>query len=201
MRVNKYILIPFLLIFLFFTPVVFAEEDNKPEEETPTNVEQLVETEGEPVEEIVIESTSSSGYIFPYPGILPDHPLYSLKVLRDKIYDFFIKDPVKKAEFKLLMADKRMNMGLMLNEKENNSLAAKTMIDSISYYSEAIDTFISINQEEVSTNELQTKLREAGIAYESIIANYIHDVDSISAEGLTDAYQRLTTSTQKLQNK
>ncbi len=57
-------------------------------------------------------------YTLAYPGLLPDHPLYPLKVIRDKIYDFFLSDLVKKSEFKLLMADKRLFMAIMLKDRQ-----------------------------------------------------------------------------------
>ncbi len=45
-----------------------------------------------------------SEYALPYPGILPDNVLYNLKVFRDKVFEFLIIDPVKKADFYLLQA-------------------------------------------------------------------------------------------------
>ncbi len=59
-------------------------------------------------------------YNLPYPGILPDHPLYFLKQLRDKILDFLITDPVKKAEFYILQADKRLSMGIALTDEKKS---------------------------------------------------------------------------------
>ena len=60
------------------------------------------------------QDASSSGkiiqiqYELPYPGILPDNPLYFLKAIRDNVLGFFITDPLKKADYSLLMADKRL---------------------------------------------------------------------------------------------
>src|SRR3989344_5431146 len=60
------------------------------------------------------EIKKSVEYNLPYPGLLPDSPFYSLKSLRDKIVSFLISSPLKKAEFNLLQADKRLNAGLYL---------------------------------------------------------------------------------------
>ena len=38
-------------------------------------------------------------YELPYPGILPDNPLYFLKQIRDWIMERLITDPLKKIEF------------------------------------------------------------------------------------------------------
>lgn len=53
-------------------------------------------------------------YVLPFPGILPTHPLYFLKNLRDKIIELLITDSISKAEFYLLQADKKLNMGVSL---------------------------------------------------------------------------------------
>ena len=53
-------------------------------------------------------------YNLPYPGLLPDSPLYITKVIRDKITDFLTRDNLKKAELYLLYSDKRVSMSLVL---------------------------------------------------------------------------------------
>lgn len=53
-------------------------------------------------------------YILPYPGMLPDHPLYVLKNLRDTVIEVLIADPITKAEFYILQADKKLNMSITL---------------------------------------------------------------------------------------
>jgi len=54
-------------------------------------------------------------YSLPYPGMMPDNPLYFLKTFRDNIIEMLISDPVHKAEFYLLQADKKLNMGVVLS--------------------------------------------------------------------------------------
>lgn len=49
-------------------------------------------------------------YELPYPGILPNHPLYLLKAGRDRVLEVFTRNPMRKAELYLLFADKRINM-------------------------------------------------------------------------------------------
>ena len=36
-------------------------------------------------------------YELPYPGLLPDSPLYFLKISRDRLIEFMIGDPIKKS--------------------------------------------------------------------------------------------------------
>lgn len=73
-------------------------------------------------------------YDLAYPGILPDHPLYKLKVLRDKISEALILDPLKKIEFYLLQADKGILASAILVDKNKIDLAAQTALKAENNY-------------------------------------------------------------------
>lgn len=77
-------------------------------------------------------------YTLPYSGILPDSPLYFLKVTRDRIISLLISDNLKKAEFNLLQADKRLGGGIGLVEKGNFTLAEPTFSKGLNYLEEAV---------------------------------------------------------------
>lgn len=83
-------------------------------------------------------------YILPYPGILPDHPLYVLKVIRDRILDALIVDPLRKAEFYILQADKRLNMAIFLGEKGSWQLAEQTVSKGEKYMDGAVGIVTSV---------------------------------------------------------
>lgn len=80
-------------------------------------------------------------YTLPYPGILPDSPLYGLKALRDRLIEFFIQDPLKEAEFDLLASDKRLNAALYLfaKGKEKQALAESTLSKGANYFEKALN--------------------------------------------------------------
>lgn len=73
-------------------------------------------------------------YDLAYPGILPDHPLYKLKVLRDKISEALISDPLKKIEFYLLQADKGILATAILVDKNKIELAQQTVLKAENNY-------------------------------------------------------------------
>lgn len=76
-------------------------------------------------------SSSDSGtisYDLAFPGILPDHPFYKLKVLRDKISILLINDTKKRIDFYLLQADKGLLATAMLVDKNKIDLASKTAL-------------------------------------------------------------------------
>jgi len=77
-------------------------------------------------------------YVLPYPGILPTHPLYMLKTLRDTIIELLITDPVHKAEFYILQADKKLNMGLTLKNLGKTTEAERAFTDALASRSKAL---------------------------------------------------------------
>lgn len=74
----------------------------------------------------LIPTPSPIDYALPYPGILPDHPLFAIKALRDSLLSILIQDPVKKVEFSQLMTDKYINMATFLTEKGKLDMAIVT---------------------------------------------------------------------------
>lgn len=79
-------------------------------------------------------------YKLPYPGILPDSPLYNLKTFRDRLISFFISDPTKKSEFDLLQADKRLNSAIILfaEGSKKYDLAETTVSKGENYFEDAM---------------------------------------------------------------
>lgn len=67
-------------------------------------------------------------YDLAFPGMLPDNPLYKLKVLRDKIIAASIFNPLKKIEFYVLQADKGILAAAILIDKNKIDLAQKTAL-------------------------------------------------------------------------
>src|SRR3989338_4325343 len=85
-------------------------------------------------------------YELPYPGILPNHPLYPLKLVRDRMLDFLIRDPVKRINFYLLMSDKRLSMGVYLTDEKEYVLAEETVSKGEKYLVRAIDALYEVKE-------------------------------------------------------
>lgn len=90
---------------------------------------------------VVTPTPTPVDYQLPYPGLLPDSPLYKLKTLRDKIISFLISDPLKRAQFDLLQSDKRLAASWMLSMEKpsKNQLISDTLSKGDNYFSEGID--------------------------------------------------------------
>jgi len=119
--------IPLSAMALTPLPTGAASEEQKTLEQSNTQ---------EAKEKDVTEEKSD--YALPYPGILPDHPLFFLKQLRDAIYEALIVDPIRKAEFYILQSDKRLNMGVFLQDKGKTALASVSISETSSFMEKAV---------------------------------------------------------------
>jgi hypothetical protein len=106
-------------------------------------------------------------YDLPYPGILPDNPLYMLKILRDKLIPILITSPDKKIQFYLLQADKGILSSSILIEKGNYSLADKTLLKAENYMTEI--TFQLFSLTEKPSKDFLGKLKLASLKHQEII--------------------------------
>ena len=118
-------------------------------------------------------STPSSAidYSLPYPGILPDNPLYFLKALRDRTISFFISDPLKKAEFNLLMADVRLNAAQYLFAKgeAKYSLAETTVSKAENYFFNSLVMLNTAKQQGTQVDDFSAKLINASKKHQQVI--------------------------------
>lgn len=73
-------------------------------------------------------ATTNIDYALPYAGILPDHPLYYIKSWRDQILLWITRDPIKKSQLYLILADKQLVMGRQLLEKREITLSNDALI-------------------------------------------------------------------------
>jgi len=134
---------------IFIRPVVAQMKTKTVEEETA--VEEKVE------------------YVLPYPGILPDHPLYRLKMLRDRIWGFLIRDPLKKSQWCLLMADKRVWASQMLADKGKFDLAITTASKAEKYLEQAIEKAYEAEEMGRGDQGFFSKLADASLKHEEVL--------------------------------
>jgi len=105
---------------------------------------QVVEiaTEAGEADELVIapqiKGEGGVDYYLPYPGILPDHPLYWLKMIRDRVQLWLTTNPLAKAEKLLLYADKRLGAGWALVEGNKKELGVTTLTKAEKYLERAV---------------------------------------------------------------
>ena len=123
-------------------------------------------------------------YPLPYPGILPDNPLYFMKALRDKVVSFFISDPLKKAEFDLLMADVRLNAAqyLFVKGEGKYSLAETTISKGENYFYNSLIMVSEAKQQGMPVNDFVSKLIIASQKHQQVIK----ELENKSSSGIKD---------------
>lgn len=110
-------------------------------------------------------------YILPYPGLMPGHFLYPLKVVRDKVSGFLISNPLKKADFNLLQADKKVEMSFMLinRNKEDVDTAAQIFSKAENYFEEAVRKTAEAKKQGMDSSDMIKRLTLANQKYKEVI--------------------------------
>ena len=134
-------------------------------------------------------SKATIDYELSYPGaVLPDHPLWPLKVLRDKLWLTFSGSTISKAEMNLLLADKRLVSAKKLFEKDKAELGYSTLTKAEKYLEQASLLEKTARDKGVDTSEFQDKLSLASLKHvevsEEILAIAPEDAKPHIIQGL-----------------
>jgi len=137
-----------------------------------------------------IKEETKVDYYLPYPGILPDHFLYPIKRLRDKILLFLTTHPVKRAERLLHFADKRIGAAQLLIEIGKNELAIKTATGAENYLNQAIEqqAVAADKGEEIAT--FRENLFKAIRKHEEILLTMVEEAEGEMQKQLREIYGR-----------
>ncbi len=137
-------------------------------------------------------------YTLPYPGLLPDNPLYFLKSARDKIIEMLISSPQKKAEYFLLSSDKRLNTGYYLIQKDKDDMGVLYISKSNNYMHMAVSQAKEAGQNGVDT------LSKASVSmqkHEEIMKKVMTQVDKKNGSKLQEEIKRLKEITTLIKSK
>lgn len=134
-------------------------------------------------------ATPTIDYALPYPGLLPDNPLYFLKAGRDRLIEFLISNPAKKSEFYLLSSDKRLSTGKALIEKGKDKEGVLYVSKSTNYMSHAIT---SAQQAREQGKLLQTNMVNSIKKHKEVISELIPQVDKKYRAELSNEIKRLS---------
>lgn len=77
-------------------------------------------------------------YSLPYPGILPNNPIWPLKALHERLDLYFTFDPLQKAQRTLFLADKRLSAAQRLFEEDDSGRAVVTATKAEQYLEAAL---------------------------------------------------------------
>lgn len=124
-----------------------------------------------------------------YPGILPDHLLYPLKMIRDRIWLWLTTNPFKKAELLLKFADKRLMAAEALIEKDKVDLGITTLTKAEKYLERAINQERVAQEAGVETTDFLEKLSRAALKHEEIILGFEKKIPNEAKSAYDSALQ------------
>lgn len=154
---KKYII--FVLIALFF--ITFR----------PVFAENQMAASASSQEVVAILPTLIPEYQLPYPGLLPDNPLYFLKTFRDRIIDFLVSSPLKKAELDLLQADKRLAASIELAAEGKYDLAESTISKGENYFDDAVSKAKEAKKQGMDTKGVYAKLALSAQKHQDVLTD------------------------------
>jgi len=116
-------------------------------------------------------------YYLPYPGMLPDHFLYSVKMARDKLKLVLTFDQKKKTETYLLYADKRLNAAKFLVEGNKVAMGVTTASKAGKYLEQAYNSANKLSEDGENMAEFWVKLATAASKHEEVLNDLTGRID------------------------
>jgi hypothetical protein len=141
-------------------------------------------------------------YTLPYPGIMPNHPLYFLKALRDQLLMLLITEPVKKVEFRLLLAEKSLNTSIFLTQQHNKqALAVKTLTQGSEYLKTAETLLAQAPTSSDRLNNVKDRFGKLLTKYTEVVRTLTPQFSDEYRQGLITIEQQLTTLSARVTEK
>lgn len=127
----------------------------------------------------LVESDLREGvdYYLPYPGLLPDHPLYFLKMMRDRVR-MLVAGASQKGELSLLYADKRIGAAEALVHGGKQALGAEVAYKAEGYLRSALEAADEMENPAV----WRERVARAALKHRQILAGL---VEGLEGEELT----------------
>ena len=146
----------------------------------------------------VTEQTASSvdseiNYYLPYPGILPDSPLYKIKMVRDRIWLWLTPEPVSRTEKLLLYSDKRVAAGKALIEGGQVSLGISTLLKGEKYLERALLETEKAKNKGLASKDLTENIHNACLGHKEILNVLKQKLNPEGQEPLGDLLSFLET--------
>ncbi|MBP9691625.1 hypothetical protein KBD81_06115 [Candidatus Woesebacteria bacterium] len=123
-------------------------------------------------------------YQLPYPGLLPDSPIYFIKQIRDSILIFTTRDTGKKARLFLQISDKHMASALALAEKGRDTLAQEQLMKA--------------EDQSLKIPPLLREIKEQGGSYPDDLVMDLYESNKKHREVITDVMKKTTETEIKI---
>jgi len=167
----------------FSAPSVLAKETLVTQEATVTAAIKEATPTGE------VKAATEVNYYLPYPGILPDHPLYWLKMIRDRVVLWLTQEPVQKFNQLLLYADKRLGATQVLIEGNQVNLGVSTATKGEKYLEQTLSQYQTLKLNNKVTPELEAKLQNALRKHTQVLESLLPKVSDQAKPALEKAIE------------
>ncbi|MFA5750091.1 MAG: DUF5667 domain-containing protein [Candidatus Shapirobacteria bacterium] len=112
-------------------------------------------------------------YKLPETRTLPDSPFYILKKLRDELWIKFSNNQLNKVKIMLLIADKKMEEAIMLNQKNSNkNLVMKTSQEAVEKLKSVEELVLNMETGDIEVQKIDQRIKTANLAYKKIIDSF-----------------------------
>jgi hypothetical protein len=166
------LLIFFLSLGILYISFVRADLENVIKDEKSDNLRKVVVSFGD-----------NSCYKLPETRTLPNNPLYGIKEIRNELWIKFSNKPLDKVRVTLLVADKKMEEAIVLNQKgEKKSLVIKTSQEAVEKLKSASDLISKMDNKDIEIQKVQQKIDGSTLAYKKIIDSF--EIDDKNQQGL-----------------
>lgn len=126
-------------------------------------------------------------YYLPYPGMLPDNPMYRLKAVRDKVGLLLSRGGLTRANKELLYADKRIGAAQVLVEGGKAGLGVSTATKAEKYLEKAANRVINLSREGKDVKSMLMTLSNASSKHAEILEGLQIRVSGDDRDGLEGA--------------
>lgn len=138
-------------------------------------------------------------YELPYPGLLPGHYLYPLKMMRDRVVEWLTFDRDKKVELMILYADKRMAAAKVLLERGEEDLGVETGLKAMMYQERAISMIEEIKAEGENVGVWANSLERGTAKYRETWRGLVEKVSEKTRPRMDEYKDRANEHNKRLQ--
>lgn len=121
--------------------------------------------------EVMAAEESESDYVMPYPGVLPDSPLYIVKMIRDKVREILTVAAEDKVVLFNLYADKRVGAMEVLMKSGKVDLAIDTGNKGAAYQQKALAALEAVKARGGDVGKGGNVLERAILKHIEIVSN------------------------------
>jgi hypothetical protein len=195
-----------ILVFIFgLSLVVFSAMRQaayaKMEAEVQGSFEQQPDIEVDVLEGEEEISEEEVDYYLAYPGILPDHPLYWLKMVRDRVRLWLTGDSEARFDRLLLYADKRVGAAVALIEGGKADLGVTTATKAEKYLEEAVSQFEKVKVEGKALPEKIEHLEKAIGKHEEVLRGVKERVPDQAKAALDKAIEKAVAQRERVRER